>query len=76
MDTAAWRARFDPDQALVPPALPWIAGYELSSDDMGTTRAALEAGGTPSTLLPDGRLRVILPPELGGFILFSAGDAA
>jgi hypothetical protein len=76
MDAAALRARFDPDRALVPPVLPWIAGYELASDDLGATRAVLEAGGTPSTLLADGRLRVTLPPELGGFILFSAGDAA
>ena len=57
---------------MAPPSLPWIAGYELASDDLSITRAVLENGGTKFTELADGRLRVLLPPELGGFILFSA----
>ncbi len=76
MDAAAFQAQFDPDHAMALPPLPWIAGYELSSDDLAATRATIEAGGTPVATLPDGRLRVVLPPELGGFILFSARSAA
>ena len=76
MDAAALQAQFDPDHAMALPPLPWIAGYELSSDDLAATRATIEAGGTPVATLPDGRLRVVLPPELGGFILFSARSAA
>jgi hypothetical protein len=72
MDMAALRAQFDPDASMAPPSLPWIAGYELASDDLSITRAVLENGGTKFTELADGRLRVLLPPELGGFILFSA----
>jgi hypothetical protein len=72
MDAAALRARFDPDGSMVLPAPPWIAGYELASDDLSITRAVIENGGTPVLELPDGRLRVMLPPELGGFILFCA----
>jgi len=76
MDTDAFRAQFDPDGSMQVPALPWIAGYELASDDLSITRAVLENGGTEVTELPDGRLRVLLPPELGGFILFSARQPA
>jgi len=76
MDAAALRARFDPDGSMAMPAPPWIAGYELASDDLSTTRAVIEGGGTPVLELPDGRLRVLLPPELGGFILFSARSPA
>ncbi len=71
MDTAALQARFAPDGALMPPCLPWIAGHELSSDDLPETQRLLQAAGMPVRVLPDGRLRVLLPPELGGFILFS-----
>ncbi|MBY0438428.1 MAG: VOC family protein [Burkholderiales bacterium] len=72
MDAEAFRAQFDPGASMALPPLPWIAGYELASDDLSITRAVLENGGSAVTELRDGRLRVLLPPELGGFILFSA----
>lgn len=76
MDSAAFRAQFDREASLRLPGLPWIAGYELASEDLAVTRAVLDSGGIAATELPDGRLRVLLPPELGGFILFSARPPA
>jgi hypothetical protein len=76
MDSAAFRAQFDTDASMRLPELPWIAGYELASEDLAITRAVLDSGGIAVTELPDGRLRVPLPPELGGFILFSACPSA
>ncbi|MBC7781803.1 MAG: VOC family protein [Proteobacteria bacterium] len=66
MDGVALRARLGIDA----PTLPWIAGYELASDDLSITRAVLDASGTSVHALDDARLRVDLPPELGGVIVF------
>ncbi len=51
---------------VTPPALPWIAGYVIDSDDMSATRRI--AGGNAV----GERLCVALPPALGGMIIFQA----
>jgi hypothetical protein len=68
MDADAMQAQF----GLAPPTMPWIAGYELASDDLAITRAVIDASGMPTRMLADGRLLVVLPPALGGFMVFSA----
>jgi hypothetical protein len=53
------------------PALPWIAGYVIDSDDMDATRACT-TGDALST-----RLCLTLPRALGGIMIFQpAGSAA
>ena len=49
---------------ITPPALPWIAGYLIDSDDMAATAAMV--GGTA---LGERRC-VTLPPALGGMMIF------
>jgi len=72
MDATAMQAQF----GLEPPSMPWIAGYELLSDDLSITRAVLETADVAVTPLPDGRLQVVLPPEVGGFIVFAGREHA
>jgi hypothetical protein len=67
IDTAAAHARF----GMAPPALPWIAGYELASDDLAVTRAVIERSGMPLLTRPDGSLQVVLPDSVGGVLMFS-----
>jgi hypothetical protein len=72
MDAAAAAASF----GVVPPALPWIAGYQLGSDDLVATRALLDRSGADMHELADTRLCVRLPPALGGLLVFAPHAAA
>lgn len=58
-----------------PPALPWIAGYQLRCSDLGRCRATLQARQTGC--LDIGRAQILLPlaPAAGGCILFHDSDA-
>jgi hypothetical protein len=59
---------------LTAPGLPWIAGYTIEVDDLTTTRAFFDASGVEARELPDGRVMAVLPPALGGAVIFeSAG---
>jgi len=60
---------------LAPPALPWIAGYVLAAD-APAARARCAAAGLPVRDLEVDRFSVVLPPELGGVIVFEAPHAA
>jgi hypothetical protein len=62
---------------VAPPALPWIAGIELLSDDLAATRAHLEAGGFNVIALPRGDAVLVAgPPELGGLFAFTSKPGA
>ena len=56
---------------IAPPALPWIAGIELLTDDLAATRVHLESKGL-DIVEPKGRhaVAVVGPPELGGVFVF------
>ena len=76
LDTARGRLLFYPP-ALVKrkfgidaPALPWIAGYVLASDDMNATRSLLAATGYAYGELDAQRLYVVPPASVGGIIAF------
>lgn len=56
--------------AVVPPALPWIAGHVLKSDDIAATGDYLRKSGVPVHVLGNQRLLVNLPPEVGGILVF------
>jgi len=56
------------------PALPWIAGYVLEANDIARARNAIQASGFDSKNLGE-RIMVVLPPELGGVILFQRPQA-
>jgi hypothetical protein len=55
---------------LTAPALPWIAGYVLSCDSLGTTRTRLAAAGCAIREAGERRLLLEWPAALGGFVLF------
>jgi hypothetical protein len=55
---------------LTPPALPWIAGYVLASDDIAASTDRLRGAQCDSALLDNERLLVRLPPAAGGIVLF------
>lgn len=57
---------------VVPPALPWIAGYALKSDDIAATRDFLREAGVTAREMDGERLLVQLPPAVGGIILFES----
>ena len=58
------------------PALPWIAGYVLTSDDLALTRNRLKAGGCNTRELDATHLLLEWPNALGGLVIFqSAGTA-
>jgi hypothetical protein len=52
-----------------PPALPWIAGYVLETQDLARTTTSLKQGGFEISHV-GGRIALALPPELGGALLF------
>jgi hypothetical protein len=56
------------------PALPWIAGYVLDAKDIARARSTIQASGFDSKDLGE-RIMVVLPPELGGVILFQRPQA-
>lgn len=60
---------------VVPPALPWIAGPVLKSDDIVATGDYVRQAGAPVRALGSQRLLVELPPALGGIILFESKNS-
>ena len=60
---------------VVPPALPWIAGPVLKSDDIAATSAWLRQSGVPVRELGSQRLLVELPPAVGGIVLFESKNS-
>ena len=54
---------------VVAPAVPWIAGYVIDSDDMNATRALIAGDALGERLL------VRLPDALGGLVIFQAAGA-
>ena len=56
--------------AVVPPALPWIAGYVLDTQDIDATRDYLQRIGKRGAALAAGRLSLPLPEALGGIVIF------
>ena len=57
---------------VVPPALPWIAGYVLKSDEIAATGDFMREAGTQVQEISTERLLVHLPPAVGGIILFES----
>jgi hypothetical protein len=55
---------------VMPPTLPWIAGYVLKSDDMQATGDFLRGAGARVNVLGNQRLLVELPPAVGGTVIF------
>jgi hypothetical protein len=55
---------------VVPPALPWIAGCVLESDDIAATGDYLRRTRLPVHVLGNRRLMVKLPAAAGGIIVF------
>jgi hypothetical protein len=55
---------------VMPPTLPWIAGYVLKSDDIQATGDFLRRSGTPVNVLGNQRLLVQMPPAVGGTLIF------
>ena len=55
---------------VVPPVLPWIAGYVLESEDITETGDYLRKSGVPVHVLGSHRLLVELPPAVGGIVIF------
>jgi len=58
------------------PALPWIAGYVLTSERMDATRSALNKAGCDARALDNGALLMQWPAAVGGFILFQSPNSA
>lgn len=57
------------------PALPWIAGYVLTSDQLATTHEVLKASECEVRALDSGTLLLQLPSTVGGVILFQKTGA-
>lgn len=55
---------------VVPPSLPWIAGYVLRSEDITATGDLLRRSGIPVHVLGSRRLLIVLPAALGGIAIF------
>lgn len=58
------------------PALPWIAGYVLTSDDLALTRSRLKAGPCITRDLDAAHLLLEWPNALGGLVIFQTAGAA
>lgn len=58
------------------PALPWIAGYVLTSDNLLATRDVLNTAQCDVREIEPGRLLLRWPGSVGGFILFQQHGAA
>jgi len=61
---------------ITPPALPWIAGYVLTSDKISATRDVLNAAQCDMRETEPGRLLLRWPGAVGGFILFQQRGTA
>lgn len=72
VEPAQLKRRFGP----TPPVLPWIAGYTLGCDHSAATRSYFSGAGFALRTLDADRFFVILPPELGGIIVFEARHGA
>ena len=57
------------------PALPWIAGYVLTTDDLALTRTRLKAGACNSRDLDAAHLLLEWPNALGGLVIFQPAGA-
>jgi hypothetical protein len=55
---------------VMPPTLPWIAGYVLKSDDIAATGDFLRRSGLPVNVLGNQRLLVQMPLAVGGTLIF------
>ncbi|MBI3041877.1 MAG: VOC family protein [Betaproteobacteria bacterium] len=55
---------------VVPPSLPWIAGYMLESADIAATGDYLRNAGVSVHVLGSRRLMVKLPAAVGGIMIF------
>ncbi len=71
LDPDALRRRLD----VAPPALPWIAGTVLTSENMAATGEHLRESGVPVHVLGNRRLLVKLPPAVGGIGIFEPGNS-
>jgi Glyoxalase-like domain len=60
---------------VVPPTIPWIAGYVLKTADINASGEFLRRSGIPVHVLGSRRLLVVLPRELGGIVIFEPADA-
>ena len=56
-------------------ALPWIAGYVLTVDDIAATRTRLVAGNCGVREIDGGRLLLEWPNAVSGFIVFQSAGA-
>lgn len=63
---ATLRRRFD----VVPPSIPWIAGYVLMSSNIAATGDYLRRADSDVSALGCGRLLLKLPLTLGGLVVF------
>lgn len=70
VDAAALKRGLD----LEPPSLPWIAGYAVETDNITATGEHLRRAGVRMDKLEDQRVLVKLAPDLGGCIVFEAGN--
>jgi hypothetical protein len=61
---------------LTAPALPWIAGYVLTSDNLGATKRCLTDGGCTLRDLDADRLLLEWPSSVGGCVIFQARGTA
>ncbi len=52
------------------PALPWIVGYALETADIDATRDVLRSAGADVIDAPGNRFAAVLPPALGGVVIF------
>ena len=60
---------------IVPPSLPWIAGCVLKSADIDASGDYLRRSGIPVHVLGSRRLLVVMPPAVGGIVIFEPADA-
>lgn len=61
---------------IVAPALPWIAGYVITSDDIAVSRRHFASAGCAARELDAGRILLEWPNTVGGVVIFqSAGSA-
>lgn len=59
-----------------PPALPWITGYVLASADIAATYTHIEGSGHFTHSIGGERFSVVLPPSVGGVIVFEPEGSA
>ncbi|HEX6007512.1 MAG TPA: VOC family protein [Burkholderiales bacterium] len=60
---------------IVPPAMPWIAGYILATDDMNAAREHCVAAGVDPRNFVNDRLLVPMPAAVGGLLIFERPES-